>query len=510
MNRTSAIRQYFVVRKIETSLAGREFDPAADRWVLSKDITLNTRLVLRRLADPLRDPYRAVMTHFARNYSAHYCNNLQGFLIFFLRQAGTNLFTTAALLNYRATLDRATEYKLGCVRTFLKHWDRLGYPGVPAEVIDLLDSWTLRGNPKGAAVKSLDPVKGPLDDLELQAFNEVAAQEFEKGNITISTLAFALLLSHTGRRPGQLSLIRIGDLFSGKEPDGEKHLVQIPRSKQRGKPPRSETKDFKITADLYRLLQAQANSIVKRVSSQFHPMPTDLIELLPLFPKWDRFPNISDANALALQLQDDSLYETTNAMTQSSMKIKIFSHHAGQLISIPARRFRYTRGSQAAREGLGEYVIAEILDHSDTQNAKIYTRDHPNFRRKVDAAVEQGFIHLAQTYAGTLVERESDAINGSNLSKRVRDTNGHLGNCGSQGFCGANPVACYTCTNFRPFPDAPHEVVLKGLLADRKRLLELTGDEAVAGAQDRSIQGVRQVMSLCEDWKEKLENENDE
>ena len=299
-----------------------------------------------------------MMTHFARNYSAHYCNNLQGFLIFFLRQAGTNLFTTAALLNYRATLDRATEYKLGCVRTFLKHWDRLGYPGVPAEVIDLLDSWTLRGNPKGRPQsRAWDPVKGPLDDLELQAFNEVAAQEFEKGNITISTLAFALLLSHTGRRPGQLSLIRIGDLFSGKEPDGEKHLVQIPRSKQRGKPPRSETKDFKITADLYRLLQAQANSIVKRVSSQFHPMPTDLIELLPLFPKWDRFPNISDANALALQLQDDSLYETTNAMTQSSMKIKIFSHHAGQLnfhsgstVSVYARLAGGTRGPRRIRD----------------------------------------------------------------------------------------------------------------------------------------------------------------
>ena len=75
---------------------------------------------------------------------------------------------------------------------------------------------------------------------------------------------------------------------------------------------------------------------------------------------------------------------------------------------------------------------------------------------------------------------------------------------------GPIPSRATPAPTFGLFPDAPHEVVLKGLLADRKRLLELTGDEAVAGAQDRSIQGVRQVMSLCEDWKEKLENENDE
>ena len=152
---------------MEVSRAGREFDPAADRWVLSKDVTLNLGLALCRLPASLRDPYRAVMTHVARTYSPSYCGNLQGFLIPFLRQAGTDPFTTTALLNYRAGLGRSTEHLLGYVRTFLKHWHRLGYPGVTSEVMALLDSWTLKGNDKGAAVKSLDPLQGPLDDLEL-------------------------------------------------------------------------------------------------------------------------------------------------------------------------------------------------------------------------------------------------------------------------------------------------------------------------------------------------------
>ena len=511
MHRSSAIRQSLADHKMEVSRAGREFDPAADRWVLSKDVTLNLGLALCRLPASLRDPYRAVMTHVARTYSPSYCGNLQGFLIPFLRQAGTDPFTTTALLNYRAGLGRSTEHLLGYVRTFLKHWHRLGYPGVTSEVMALLDSWTLKGNDKGAAVKSLDPLQGPLDDLELQAFNEKAAQEFEKGHITISTLAFALLLSHTGRRPGQLLLIRIGELFSGETPDGDPvHLVRIPRSKQRGQPPRSETKAFAITADLYRLVRAQADSVVKRVSEQFSPMPTDLIELLPLFPKWGRFQDISDANELEMRMQDDSLYETTKSMCDRLGKIRIYSHRIGGPISVSPVRFRYTQGSRAAREGFGEYVIAELLDHSDTQNAKVYTRHHPNFRCRVDAAVGQALIPLAQAYSGTLVDRESDAINGSDLTKRVRNDAGNVGTCGSQGFCGANPSACYPCGHFQPWLDAPHEIVLDRLLTERQRVLDLTGDEAVAGAQDRSILAVRQVIALCERRKAELEKANDE
>ena len=64
MNETSAVRRFYVNRRIETSLAGREFDPAEDLWALSKDKTLNLRHALCRLAEPLRGPYRTVMAQF--------------------------------------------------------------------------------------------------------------------------------------------------------------------------------------------------------------------------------------------------------------------------------------------------------------------------------------------------------------------------------------------------------------------------------------------------------------
>ena len=102
-------------------------------------------------------------------------------------------------------------------------------------------------------MKCLDPGKGPLDDMELQEFNEKAAQMYEQKHITTSTLAFRPPTEPYGPPPGQLALICIDDLSSGETPDGNGiHLVRIPRAKQ-GKPPREETKAFAITAELYRL-----------------------------------------------------------------------------------------------------------------------------------------------------------------------------------------------------------------------------------------------------------------
>ena len=365
-----------------------------------------------------------------------------------------------------------------------------------------MDSWNLKSAERGAAVKSLDPIKGPLDDLELLEFNERAAQEFERGRIALSTLAFALLLSHTGRRPVQLLLLRISDLYSGQTPDGDhEYLVDIPRAKQQGQSPRSETKAYSIRSNLYRLLQAQADSVLNRVNSQFRELPEDLLRLLPLFPNWRQLECISDVDTLSLRLRDDSLYQTCKAMGHRLRKIIIFSHRTGLFLSIPARRLRYTQGSRAARQGFGEFVIAELLDHSDTSNAKIYVRNHPNFRRKADEAFGEQLIPVAQAFAGTLVNRDTEAINGTDLDKRVRNEAGTLGACGSQGVCGAVPIACYTCTNFQPFLDAPHREILERLLEDRKRVLDNGGDVAVASAIDRSILAVKQVISLCDERK---------
>ena len=168
--------------------------------------------------------------------------------------------------------------------------------------------------------------------------------------------------------------------------------------------PRSESKDFAVTGNLYRILRSQADVVLQRVQALVGTLPTDLAAKLPLFPSWRKLKAAESIAHLTSQMLDDSLHRRVRALTSALQKILVISPRTGKRLHVNPRRFRYTLGSRAAREGFGEYVIAELLDHTDTQNAVIYTRQHPNFRLKIDEAVGQALIPLAQAYAGTLVD----------------------------------------------------------------------------------------------------------
>lgn len=80
----------------------------------------------------------------------------------------------------------------------------------------------------------MDPQEGPLTDNELTAFNEGAVRAYEKSLITIAELAMALGTSHTGRRPIQISLLRVVDVLCGKNEKGEPfYVLNVPQAKLR-------------------------------------------------------------------------------------------------------------------------------------------------------------------------------------------------------------------------------------------------------------------------------------
>ena len=97
------------------------------------------------------------------------------------------------LINYRASLTLSSEWYLGSLRGFFKKWHSLRYIRISDNFTDLLNSWTIKGNIKGNVVKRLDPLQGPLTDLERQLFKEGIIQWFENNNISISDFALGLL-----------------------------------------------------------------------------------------------------------------------------------------------------------------------------------------------------------------------------------------------------------------------------------------------------------------------------
>ena len=437
-----------VEHQTRMSHSGHEFCPTANVWKLSKDYTLKLNEILGLLDEPLRDSFRSLLAHYACNHSGSTCRSVLYHLTTYLQRTGDHTFETLSLRNYKAHANEQDARTLERLRALLKLWHEQGYRGVSDEVAELVDSWTIKGAVSGAAVKSMDRIKGPLTNFELQIFNEAVPQMYEHNQISLSTVAYALLLSHTGRRPIQLTLIRIGDIYSGAIPTGGgAYVIRIPRAKQRGVVTGSERKSFAITANLHQVLQAQANDVIQRLNSHINGLPKTLIAQLPLFPSWYHVKKIHDIGTLTGRLQNDSLCATTDSVNRALNKLRIVSPRTGERMKINARRFRYTQGTRAAREGFGVYVIAELLDHSDTQSAAVYTRDHPNFRFKVDAAVGRELAPIAQAFAGKLFDDESAVINGSDVTKRVRNAKNTLGVCGNHAFCGLNPITCYTCVN---------------------------------------------------------------
>ena len=59
------------------------------------------------------------------------------------------------------------ESRLG---TLISKWTKLGLAGFSAEAVNLIKSRRKPGSVKGESVRTMDPVKGPFIDLELQEF----------------------------------------------------------------------------------------------------------------------------------------------------------------------------------------------------------------------------------------------------------------------------------------------------------------------------------------------------
>jgi hypothetical protein len=326
-------------------------------------------------------------------------------------------------------------------------------------------------------------------------------------------MALGLVISNTGRRPIQISHLRLKDVLEGSNNKGEPfYLINTPRGKQRATKFRGQFKQFAITKELWVILTKQSaevyDSVKKIVGFKLQEM--DRLEL-PLFPDLSEFSKIQSAHSLREALKSDLLHITSDTVLETCKRIAkvagIHSERTGKILHIPPVRFRYTTGTRAAREGFGEMVIAELLDHSDTQNAGVYIKNIPEHVAKLDQAVGHYLAPYAQAFAGILVDSESGAKRGNDLNSRVKVDGEGIGTCGSYGFCGANvPIPCYTCIHFQPWIDGPHEIVYNELIAERVRLFDLTADIQIAAINDRSILAVADVIQRCAMRREELQN----
>lgn len=487
------------------SKEGYEVDLYSNYWKLNKDLGFYLDTLPEWLDVDIKRTFRQVLAIYAETCSASYTQILfRSFRDYFEWNSSLPVFSPESMISHRSKLiDR--EWLLSPIRSFIRTWITLGYPGALAETLKMMEGWRIKGNEKGYAVQSMCPENGPFTDIEMQGIVSSVTECFASGHLDLHDTCYAMILAMTGRRPVQITALKVKDLLS----IGGGYYINFPRGKQKHGEWRGSFKKFQIVDDLWFLLQKQAD-YAKEVFAESitHVIPDNLLPEIPLFPAMRNY----DANKdLRSQLLGDFLHaptaETTSSMARVEDAIAVISERTGAIVHINPYRFRYTLGTNLAREGRGEYVIAEALDHSDTQNAGVYMRNTPEIVKRIDKAVAMQLAPLAQAFQGVLVIDEKKARRGGDPSSRICSSAGNVGSCGSYGFCGAlAPVACYTCSHFQPWLDGPHEFVLDQLIRERDDVLEDTKDLKVASVNDRLILAVSDVVTRCNAMKSDLAN----
>lgn len=478
----------------------------SSRWELSKDVTIPIGSISRYFAE--RDySFRRVLEFYARTGAPSHARNIfNRFLHYCEQEKGAELFSSTSLISYRSSLNSKTEWYMAVLRGAMRQWSRLGYPGISEEVLTLLNNWVIKGNEKGFAVQSMCPDDGPLTDIELQGVIAAVVDGFTGKRLTLEETCLSMILAMTGRRSGQIAALKIKDLDSSI-PGG--YGVNFPRAKQRNTAWRQAFNRFAIVEDLWLLLQQQADFVKAAFCKQAGKFLSEkTLNDLPLFPVSYVLNTGSDVQALLesdrLHIPSQEVYKTMQGVAKT---IAVISERTGATIALNPNRFRYTLGTNLAREGRGEMVIAEALDHSDTQNVGVYVKNIPEIVERIDKAVALQLAPFAQAFRGVLVSSEREARRGDDPSSRISNGRENVGTCGSCGFCGAlAPVACYTCGHFQPWLDGPHEAVLDRLVEERDRVRDNCDDLKIASINDRLILAVSDVINRCKQAKGEFTN----
>ncbi|AEI75784.1 integrase/recombinase [Cupriavidus necator N-1] len=486
---------------------GAWFDPNQVRWVIREGhgaASINFERLMGVATPMFVHGFRKTLIWYAENKSLRHLDNMF--------QRAEHLFkhlnegrleplheiSEVSLLNYHSSLGNQKWY-LGSLAGFLKKWHALGYHGVTTPAITLLNELRLAGNIKGVAVLTMDPHNGPFTDIELESIQAALNNAYACGVVAKDDYLLAWLFMLLGQRPSQYALLKVSDVHAPKIKDGSRiHCLKVPRAKQR-QAARLEFKERLLTPQIGELLYEYANEVEKSFEGKLEDPREG-----PLFP----------ADSTGLQPAGMEYHQEADSLARKLVraltKLEVFSERTGDLIHITATRFRRTLGTRAAREGHGELVIAELLDHTDTQNVGVYVQSTPEIVERIDKSVAMALAPLAQAFAGIVIADESAAIRGKDPSSRIFDPRIErscqpMGSCGSHGFCKFSaPIACYTCQSFQAWLDGPHEAVLNHLLAERERKLTTT-DMRIATINDRTILAVAEVIRQCEAHRETME-----
>jgi hypothetical protein len=155
-----------------------------------------------------------------------------------------------------------------------------------------------------------------------------------------------------------------------------------------------------------------------------------------------------------------------------------------------------------AEEGASLFHIAEVLDHSDTQNVRVYVETVSSIADRVAKATDNVLAPLVKRFQGTInASSESAAL--ADLARQVIPAVApHLSiaspKAGGIGICGRDvrkdglcrllpPLSCYLCPSFSALRDGPHREMLESIESFLNRSSQFSDKRIVMQLEDVRI-----------------------
>lgn len=511
---------------IRLSKANYEFDVYSETWQLDANKSLNFKLLRSLgLTNRFEESFRKALADYASEFSSSYTDNLFRYCRWLLENGVTEKITEADIVNYKATLNAETEYKLGYIRAFLLDWHDKGIPGVEKKAVALLESLTLSGNRKGKAVAIGCPHSGAYTFEEQTDFISWYVDAYTEKLISILDYALIMALQQTGARPIQLASLYYGDIVIREELGVTHFDLLLPKAKKRDEVFRGAMQTYTdVGEDLILVLTAQAKRSVEIIERHFKVVLTEEQKKeIPIFLHEQSLFEVSsfrefkkrqeitpDLFCLRQKGASPSVEATIRHIAKEcplkTKRIKVNGEFGD--LHINPRRFRYTHATNMAMLGASDYTIAEELGHSDTQQVKVYTEFNEDMADRIDEALTSDLTPLAQAFSGRLIDTEKDAVRANDPRSRINNGNGEpVGNCGKFGFCANGTIHCYTCNKFQPWVNGPHKIVLKTVIKEVVKKRRMGASEFVLQGHNRTVSAIKVVIEKCEARKQELEKE---
>lgn len=471
---------------------GNSFDPREDLWEWA-DGPFNARLDFRRYSGGLEGfvpSLKQALLPFVKRHSSGHVSNLQRAFSHFVDVI--QIFPEATIgaqhiSNYAAKLGAHEAGRLGTLNCLLQKWVALGLHGVEPECATYLLERRKPGNKKGDAVRTRNPVEGPLNEEEYTALYSAVNAAYGRGDFPLWMLLLTRLLLACGGRISQYASLKIGDFNCATS------VLSLPQAKTREEHTRSSLLSFDISPHTGQLIADYTDSLRDDGydnNSAFFPQ--DLV--MPRGPHRqlrginDLFYGHCVPSALSRRftILMAEIAPPTSRLDFAPMPLT-------------PKRFRYTFGTRLAEEGASKVVIANRMGHADLQQVDVYVAASPKIVENIDKTMGALLAPLARAFQGQVVEDEEHTTHKGTVGSRIIDfrvSNDPLGSCAGKGSnCAfSKPVACYTCFRFEPWLDAPHAKVLERLQTERNKW---PTDNRMAAVNDEPIRAVEEVIALC-------------